>query len=116
MKKHAAILKPKFDMVNEILDANFEDNKMCQWLKPDGGYFVTVYTKEGCAREIVRLAKEAGVVLTEAGATHPYHLNPKDDCLRLAPTYPYLEELKTAMEVISACIKLATVNKALETM
>ena len=56
------------------------------------------------------------MVLTEAGATHPYHLNPKDDCFRLAPTYPYLEELKTAMEVISACIKLATVNKALETM
>ena len=116
MKKHAAILKPKFDMVNEILDLNFGDNKMCRWLKPDGGYFVTIYTKEGCAKEIVRLAKEAGVVLTEAGATHPYHLNPKDDCFRLAPTYPYLEELKTAMEVVSACIKLATVNKALETM
>ncbi len=116
MKKHAAILKPKFDTVIEILEKNFGDNKICRWLKPDGGYFVTIYTCEGCAKEIVRLAKEAGVVLTEAGATHPYHFNPKDDCFRLAPTYPYSEELKTAMEVIVACIKLATADKLLEKM
>lgn len=116
MKKHAAIIKPKFDMVIEILENNFSENKICRWIKPDGGYFVTVYTCEGCAKEIVRLAKEAGVILTDAGATHPYHFNPKDDCFRLAPTYPYLEELKTAMEVIAVCINLATANKLLENM
>lgn len=115
MKKHAAILKPKFDMVFETLESNFGQNKMCRWDKPDGGYFITLYTQKGCASEVVRLAKEAGVVLTSAGATHPYGKNPDDDCIRLAPSYPYMEELKIAMEVISICVKLATAEKLLET-
>ncbi len=111
MKKHAAILKPKFDIVFEILENNFNDNKICKWSKPDGGYFITLYTYKGCAKEVVRLAKEAGVIVTNAGATHPYGNNPDDDCIRLAPSYPYMEELKVAMEVIASCVKLATVEK-----
>ena len=114
MEKHASILRPKFDMVIEILEREFKENKMCRWLKPDGGYFITLFTYEGCAKETVKLAKEAGVIVTNAGATHPYNNNPKDDCIRIAPSYPYMEELKTAMEVISSCVKVATTAKLLE--
>lgn len=114
MKKHAAILKPKFDMVYETLENNFKDNDICTWSKTDGGYFITLNTYEGCAKEIVRLAKDAGVVLTSAGATHPYGNNPKDDCIRIAPSYPYMEELKVAMDVISVCVKLATTERLIQ--
>lgn len=114
MKKHAAILKPKFDMVFEILEKEVGKTGVCSWSKPEGGYFITLYTLDGCAKEVVRLAKEAGVVVTSAGATHPYKNNPKDNCIRLAPSYPYMEELKVAMEVIASCVKLATVKKLLE--
>ncbi len=113
MKKHAAILKPKFDMVLETLEEKFKDDKICSWSKPDGGYFITLNTYDGCAKEVVRLAKEVGVILTEAGATHPYKNNPKDDCIRIAPSYPYMEELKIAMEVIAVCVKLATAERLL---
>lgn len=114
MRKHAAILKPKFDMVFEILEENFAESKICSWSKPEGGYFITLYTENGCAKEIVRLAKEAGVVVTNAGAMYPYSNNPDDNCIRLAPSYPYMEELKVAMEVIASCVKLVTVQKYIE--
>lgn len=113
MKKHASILKPRFDMVCEILEKEFGSDGICRWAKPDGGYFIVLYTPDGCAKETVRLAKEAGVVVTGAGASHPYKNDPLDNCIRLAPSYPYLEELKTAMEVISLCVKLAYAKKIL---
>jgi len=113
MRKHAAILRPKFDMVFEILEREFGENGICSWTKPDGGYFIVLYTPDGCAKETVRLAKEAGVVVTGAGASHPYKKDPNDNCIRLAPSYPYLEELKVAMEVICLCVKLAFAAKRL---
>ncbi len=114
MEKQAAILKPKFDIVIETLEKEFGENKLCTWTKPDGGYFITLYTLDGCAKEVVKLAKEAGVIMTGAGSTYPYNNNPKDNCVRIAPSYPYMEELKTAMEVISSCIKLASIKKELK--
>ncbi len=114
MKKHAEILKPKFDMVFNMLEKEFKDSDLCHWTKPEGGYFIVLYTLKGCAKKVVELAKNAGVILTDAGATHPYKNNPDDDCIRLAPTYPDIDELKTAMHIISVCIKLAGIEKLIK--
>lgn len=114
MAKLAEELKPKFDAVLEKLDKEFTGSGLLRWTKPEGGYFVAVDTLEGCAKEAVRLTKEAGVVLTGAGATYPYKNDPKDTNIRIAPTYPPVEELKKAMEIFCVSVKLASVNKLLE--
>lgn len=114
MKKLADDLRPKFDLVLEILDRELAGTGLLTWTKPDGGYFVTVDTLEGCAKETVALGKKAGVTLTNAGAIYPYGKDPKDTNIRLAPSYPSLDELKTAMELFCVCVKLAGVNKLLE--
>lgn len=114
MKKLADDLRPKFDLVLEILDKELKGTGLLTWTKPDGGYFITVDTLEGCAKETVALGKKAGVTLTNAGATYPYGKDPKDTNIRLAPSYPSLDELKTAMELFCVCVKLAGVNKLLE--
>ncbi len=114
MKKHAAILKPKFDLVLETLERELEGTGCGTWIEPKGGYFISFDADKGCARRIVKLAKEAGVVLTTAGATFPHGIDPYDSNIRIAPTYPPLDELKIAIELFCICAKLATLERILK--
>ncbi len=114
MKLHAAILRPKFQAVLDALESNLGGKEIAEWNTPRGGYFVSVNVMDGCAKETVRLLKEAGVVMTGAGATYPYGKDPRDRNIRIAPTFPPLEELKTAMELFCVCAELAAAEKLLE--
>lgn len=114
MKKHAAILKPKFEAVNEILDKNLSGKGIASWNNPNGGYFISLDVYEGCAKKTVQLAKEAGVTFTPAGATYPYGKDPKDSNIRIAPTYPPISELKTAIEVLCVCVELSALELLLQ--
>lgn len=114
MKKLGAMLREKFDVVLNKLDEEFGDNDLLTWTKPGGGYFISVDTLPGCAKETVRLAKECGLILTDAGATYPYKKDPNDSNIRIAPSYPTVEELEKAIEVFCVCVKLAAVNKLLK--
>lgn len=114
MKLHAAILRPKFAAVLEALESNLGGKGIARWHKPAGGYFVSVNLLDGCAKETVRLLKEAGVVMTGAGATYPYGRDPRDANIRIAPTYPSLEELKEAMALFCICAELACAKKLVE--
>ncbi len=114
MRKLAAELKPKFDIVLQTLDRELAGTGLADWTKPQGGYFVSLDTLPGCAKMTVELAKNAGVKLTGAGATFPYKKDPNDSNLRIAPTYPTYDELKIAIELFCVCVKLAGVNKLLE--
>ena len=111
MKKHAAVLKPKFDIVLDMLDAEIAPLGIANWTKPDGGYFVSFNAPKGTAKRIVQLCKEAGVTLTGAGATYPYKNDPDDSNIRIAPTYPVCDELKQAMELFCICVKLAALEQ-----
>lgn len=111
MKKHAALIKPKFDIVISILEDQLGGKSLAQWTNPKGGYFISLDTNEGCAKRVVQLAAEAGVKLTAAGATFPYKNDPKNTNIRLAPTLPSVEEIKLAMEVVCLCVKLADAEK-----
>lgn len=113
MKLHAAILRPKFQVVLDTLKANLEGKGIAEWNSPRGGYFVSVNLMDGCAKKTVRLLKEAGVVMTGAGATYPYGKDPRDRNLRIAPTFPPLNELKTAMELFCVCAELAAIEQLL---
>ena len=113
MEKHKAILAPKFKLVLETLDNELGCLGILEWNKPNGGYFVSVNTLDNCAKRVVLLCKEAGVVLTNAGATFPYGKDPYDKNIRLAPTYPPLNELETAMKLFCICVKLASAEKLL---
>lgn len=114
MEKHAALLRPRFELVLNTLERELNGLKAGQWISPKGGYFITFEALEGCATRIVTLAKEAGVVMTPAGAPFPYGKDPKDSIIRIAPSYPTLEELGLAAEVFVICVKMATVEKYLE--
>lgn len=114
MKNHAALLKPKFDAVLNTLDERVAPFGIASWHRPKGGYFVSLNTLPGCAKRTHQLMKEAGVVMTPAGATFPYGIDPMDQNLRIAPTLPPLAELQTAAEVLCVCIKLAALEKLLE--
>lgn len=114
MKKHREILKPKFDMVIDLLKSEFENNPILKWNTPKGGYFISVDTYPNCAKETIRLCKEAGVKLTSAGATFPYGKDPLDSNIRIAPTYPNTEELKLAMKLFCLCTKLAFLKRRLD--
>lgn len=113
MRKHAEFLRPKFDVVLEILDRELTGLGAGSWMKPMGGYFISFDAVPGCAKAIVNKCKEAGVVLTGAGATYPYGKDPDDSNIRIAPSYPTLDELKQAAELFTLCAKLATVEKLL---
>ncbi len=113
MDRHAAILRPKFDAVLSTLESELGGTGAGSWVKPKGGYFVTYMAMPGCAKRIVQLCKEAGVVLTSAGATHPYHKDPDDSYIRIAPSFPSPKELAQAMEVFCTAARLATVEKLL---
>ena len=113
MAKHAAILRPKFELVNAKLQEGLDEVGGCSWSNPRGGYFVSFDAPQGCAKRVVTLAKEAGVTMTGAGATYPYKQDPNDSNIRIAPTLPPLEELDEAMDVFTVCVKLAYVEKLL---
>ena len=113
MKKHAELLQPRFDAVLDALEKAFGDSDLGHWEAPEGGYFVSFDTRPGCASETVRLAAEAGVKLTPAGATFPYGKDPRDTNIRIAPSVPSVEEVVGAMEVFVVCVKLASVRQAL---
>lgn len=113
MRKHAAILRPKFDLVARKLEEGLSEVGGCAWSSPRGGYFVSFDAPEGCASRIVELAREAGVVMTDAGATWPYGTDPHDSNIRIAPTLPPLSELDEALDVFVCCVKLAYVEKLL---
>jgi DNA-binding transcriptional MocR family regulator len=108
MKKHAEIIKPKFDRVLNLLDSELGDQTGAHWTRPEGGYFISFHTKPGLAREVVKLCAEAGVKLTPAGASYPYGNDPEDSNIRLAPTFPCIDDLDQAIRVFIICVKLAT--------
>ena len=114
MMKHADIMRPKFEAVLESFDEELAPLGIAEWTKPLGGYFISLDVKEGCAKRVVSLCKEAGLVLTGAGATYPYGKDPKDANIRIAPSFPTVEELKTACEVLVLCVKLASAEKLLQ--
>ena len=113
MKKHAAILRPKFEMVEATLEKELGGLGIGEWTTPKGGYFISFESLDGCAKKIVAMAKEAGVVMTGAGATYPYGKDPKDSNIRIAPSFPPIEELEKAAQVFVVCVKLASVEKLL---
>ena len=113
MQKHKAILKPKFDVVLDKLANQLEETGIVSYTKPNGGYFVSVDVLEGTADKVVKLCKEAGVVLTDAGATYPYGKDPKNSNIRIAPSFPPVDELAQAMDVFCVCAKLAALQKLL---
>ena len=113
MRKHAAIIRPKFEMVEDTLKKNLGALKIGTWTVPRGGYFILFDSLPGCAKEIVALMKKAGVIMTPAGATWPYGKDPNDSNIRIAPTYPTLSELQTAMETFTLCVRIASAKKLL---
>mmetsp|Transcript_5949 Transcript_5949/g.6487 ORF Transcript_5949/g.6487 Transcript_5949/m.6487 type:complete len:426 (-) Transcript_5949:60-1337(-) len=113
MKKHAAILKPKFDMVLDILQTEIGDKGIATWTKPTGGYFICLDTLEGCGKRVVALASDAGVALTKAGAVYPHFHDPRDQTLRIAPSLPPVADLKLAAKGLTICIQLASLEKLL---
>ncbi len=114
MKKHADILRPKFEAVLSVLDRELGGLGIGEWTRPLGGYFISFDAMEGCAKAIVEKCKEAGVVLTGAGATFPYGKDPKDSNIRIAPTFPTSEEMAAATDIFVLCVKLVSVEKLLQ--
>lgn len=113
MKKHAAIIRPKFETVLNAFDKELGGLGIAEWTKPNGGYFISLCVMPGTAKEVGRLCKEAGVTLTTVGATYPYGIDPEDSNIRIAPTFPSEEELAKAVEILCVCVKLAAVQKLL---
>lgn len=113
MRKHRKILEPKFDMVLMHLEKNFKNNELAKWSNPNGGYFISVDLKFASAKRVVELCKNAGLKLTPAGATYPKGIDPFDSNIRIAPSYPSLEELDRAMQLFCVCVKLASIEKFL---
>lgn len=114
MKKHAAIMRPKFDAVIDILETELSGLEVGSWIRPKGGYFISFDALDGCAKKIVAKCKEAGVVMTGAGATYPYGLDPHDSNIRIAPSFPTLEEISEAAKLFALCVKLVSAEKYLE--
>ena len=116
MKKHAELMRPKFEAVENGLEKELAGLGIGTWTKPNGGYFISFDAMEGCAKAIVAKCKEAGVVLTGAGATYPYGKDPKDSNIRIAPSFPTPEEMSQATDLFVLCVKLVSVEKLLERM
>ena len=114
MAKHAALIRPKFELLENRFEKELGGLGVGTWTNPNGGYFIAFFANEGCAKNIVAKAKEAGVVMTGAGSPFPYKKDPQDSVIRIAPTLPPLEELDEACTVFITCVKLATVEKLLE--
>lgn len=111
MERQRAAIAPKFDKVLQVFDS--ELSEIAEWTQPKGGYFITLTVPKGCARRVVALAKDAGLELTPAGATHPYGKDPEDRTIRIAPTFPELKEVALAAEGVALCVKLAVAEKQL---
>ena len=113
MKKHAALVRPKFEAVETVLEQEIVSRGIGSWIKPKGGYFICFESMEGCAKAIIAKAKEAGITLTAAGAPFPYKKDPKDSTIRIAPTFPDIEEMKQAAQALAVCIRLVSAEKLL---
>ena len=114
MQKEAEIIRPKFELTEEILHRELDERGVARFTTPKGGYFISLYTLPGCAKRTFELCREAGLTLTPVGATYPYGKDPADSNLRIAPTYPDMSELRTAMELLAVCVRLSAVEKLLE--
>jgi len=113
MEKHAELLRPRFEAVLHILEEQLAGTGMGEWLSPRGGYFISFHTRPGLAKTVVKLAADIGVALTPAGATFPYGVDPEDSNIRLAPSYPSLEDVKASAEAFAVCVKLASIRQRL---
>ncbi|WP_437631253.1 aminotransferase class I/II-fold pyridoxal phosphate-dependent enzyme [Sorangium sp. So ce854] len=111
MQRHAELLRPKFEAVTSIFEQELGGKGIATWTSPRGGYFISLDTPDGCAKEVVRLADKAGVKLTGAGATYPYGRDPRDRNIRIAPSMPPLDQIRVAMEVVAVCVQLASARK-----
>lgn len=114
MKKHAEILRPKFEIVLKGLEKELTGLGIGTWMEPRGGYFVSFDSLDGCAKAIVAKAKEAGLIMTNAGATYPYGKDPHDSNIRIAPSFPEEDELRAAIDLFTLCVKLVSIDKILE--
>ena len=110
MKRHADILRPRFEAFLKELDEQIKPLGIARWTNPQGGYFISLYTRPGCARRTVELCKQAGLVMTDAGAAYPYGKDPEDSHIRIAPSFPPLKDVELAAKVFCACLKLATLE------
>ncbi|MGK5641197.1 aminotransferase class I/II-fold pyridoxal phosphate-dependent enzyme [Streptomyces sp. URMC 126] len=114
MRRHREILRPKFDTVLRVFARELDGSGLATWSHPKGGYFITLNVLQGCAREVVRLAKEAGIAVTPAGATHPYRDDPQDSVIRIGPTYPETAELERIAQGVAVCVRLAGYGKLVD--
>lgn len=114
MKKHAALVRPKFEAVETVLEQEIVSRGIGSWIKPKGGYFICFESMEGCAKAIIEKAQQAGITLTAAGAPFPYKKDPKDSTIRIAPTFPDIEEMKQAAQALAVCIRLVSAEKLLQ--
>ncbi len=114
MEKHAEIMRPKFNVCIDMMNKELKELDILQWTEPKGGYFISIDTLEGCATRVCQLAKECGVALTPAGSTYPYKKDPADRNIRLSPTFPTVDQLEKAMEVLCVCIKIASLEKLIK--
>ena len=114
MQRHAALMAPKFAVVSDELDKQIKPYGIARWNRPKGGYFVSLYTMKGTAKRAMALCKECGLEMTPAGATYPLGIDPDDSNIRIAPSFPTVEELKKAMDVFCTCLKVAALEKLLE--
>lgn len=114
MMEHAKILRPKFELVLDTFEKELSEIDVIRWTKPKGGYFISFYAMNGTAKKVVEKCKELGIKLTDAGATYPYHKDPDDSNIRIAPTYPSIKDLKVALDVFVTAVKLVTVEKLIE--
>ncbi len=114
MMRLAEIIRPKFDIVKNTLQRELGDADIATWSDPNGGYFISLNTLDGCAKRTYQLLKAAGVTVTTVGATYPYGNDLRDRNIRIAPTYPANDELQQAMDVLCLCVKIASVEKMLE--
>lgn len=114
MKKHAAIIAPKFELVKKHFANELAPYGIASWTEPRGGYFISLFVENGCAKRTYGLAREAGLTLTTVGDTYPYGFDPDDSNIRIAPTYPRIDELDAAMSVLTVCVRLAAVEKYLK--
>ncbi|MBQ6625447.1 MAG: aminotransferase class I/II-fold pyridoxal phosphate-dependent enzyme [Clostridia bacterium] len=114
MKLHAEKLKPRFDVILDYFEKELSGKGIAKWSNPKGGYFISLDIMNGCAKKVVSMCSQAGIVLTDAGATYPYGIDKNDSNIRIAPSYPSIEELKDAVEGLCICIKLVCAEKLLE--